>query len=400
MPKDSDNYTLKNSILKWLYFEKNQSCSELSEQLKKSIPLVTKTLNELIEEDYVVTNGYAPSSGGRRPMSYSLKPDKGCIVAVAMDQLFTRIRIVDLAHQRVSDPETIELDLYQDANALSTLAKAIQSHISHSGVDRDKIIAAGIGMPGFINIQEGINYTFFGDYADISHQAYLENTLGIPVFIDNDSSLTALAECKFGLARGRGNVMVINIGWGTGLGMIVNGALFRGNTGYAGEFSHIPLLDNGVLCECGKRGCLETETSLLLMAQKALEEIKRVKTSGIELKDVKYMSDTIMDAANKGDQFCVELLSHVGYTLGKGIAILIHIMNPELIILSGRGAKAQKMLMAPVQQALNQYCIPRLAENTEICVSGLGYDAVLTGAAALAIEYADLYHKVMDATQT
>jgi predicted NBD/HSP70 family sugar kinase len=386
-----DSHGLQNGILKRLYFKKNQSCAALSGWLKKSIPLVTKVLNELIADGYVITNGFAPSTGGRRPLSYSLKPDKGFILAVGMDQHFTTLVMVDLAGRQVSTPETVELNLHREKDALQTLADIVSAHIEGSGIDKEKIIGAGFGMPGFINVQEGVNYTFFDQDMKISHRSFLEKTLDMPVFIDNDSSLTALAEWTFGLAKGYKNALIINIGWGTGLGMVINGELFRGDSGYAGEFSHIPLSDNGVLCECGKRGCLETETSLLVMAEKAVEEIQQGKVHHLPLKDVKYMSDVIIELARRGDQYCIELLSQVGFMLGKGIAILIHILNPGLIVLSGRGAKAERILMSPVQQALNQYCIPRLVEHTEIVVSRLVQDAGLIGAAALVVEHVNIY---------
>ena len=118
----------------------------------------------------------------------------------------------------------------------------------------------GIGMPGFVNAQKGINYTFLK-----SHNKSISNVIcdkiGIPVYIDNDSSLIALTEQRFGAAMDKKNAMVINIGWGIGLGLILNGELFRGHDGFAGEFSHIPLFNNGKLCSCGKSGCLETETA-------------------------------------------------------------------------------------------------------------------------------------------
>lgn len=395
MAKQTEFYHLQNRILKRLYFHKNQSCAELSAWLKKSIPVVAKVLNDLIEEGFVAPNGFAPSTGGRRPLRYSLVADKGYMVAVAMDQLFTRIGIVDMDNRHISEVENMELDLHQSESTLEKLAEAINNHIQRSGVPKDKIIGAGIGMPGFINVQEGVNYTFFDQHLDGGHRCFLEKTLGIPVFIDNDSSLTALAEWTFGPAKDHKNAMIINIGWGTGLGMIVNGALFRGETGYAGEFSHIPLSDNGILCECGKRGCLETETSLLIMAEKAVNEIKEGRKNGIPLQDVRYMSDVIMEKAILGNQFCIGLLTHIGAALGKGIAILIHIMNPGLIVLSGRGAKAGKILMAPIQQALTQYCIPRLAENTRIVISELGQDAGLVGAAALVMEHANWFEKTI-----
>lgn len=385
---------MKNAIFKRLYFQGGQSCSSLSKWLNKSIPLVTKELNLLLSEGCVVTKGHAPSTGGRRAVRYSLNPDYSYIVAVAMDQLFTSVAIFDLSHQPVTPLETFELDLHRRKNALVALAEKLKTYLAHSAIPREKVLGIGVAMPGFINKEKGINYTFFNQHLPISHKEFLKKELQLPVFLDNDSSLTALAEWTFGQAKGTNNAMIINIGWGTGLGMIVNGGLFRGETGYAGEFSHIPVSDNGILCECGKRGCLETETSLLIVAQKAIDEINKGNNTGVELQDVKYMSDSIIEAASRGNQFCINLLSEVGLALGKGIAILIHIMNPELVVLSGRGAKAEKILMAPVQHALNQYCIPRLAENTKIVLSQLGQEASLIGAAALVIENIKLHNKI------
>ena len=171
--------------------------------------------------------------------------------------------------------------------------------------------------------------------------------------------------------------------------MIVNGELFRGNNGFAGEFSHIPLFMNGKLCSCGKRGCLETETSLLTVIQKAKEGLQNGRVSILEtsmLEQFEEASETLITATSEGDQFAVELFSEAGYNIGRGVAILIHILNPEQIILSGRGSAAGKIWQAPIQQALNEHCIPRLAANTTVEVSSLGYNAELIGAAALVMD--------------
>ncbi|PWT94836.1 MAG: sugar kinase [Bacteroidetes bacterium] len=363
------------------------SCADLSEVLGKSVPLVAKALNELVKSGHIVEKGFAPSSGGRRPLVYSLKPNDMFIVAVGMDQLFTKITIVDLLKNPILPIETHELKLHNNNDALPGLIRIIENAIERSGVDSTKIIGVGIGMPGFVNTTLGINYSYLSTNSKESLSDYLERSLQMPVYIDNDSSMIALAELKFGLARQVENVMVMNIGWGIGLGMIIHGELFRGHTGYAGEFSHMPIFDTDILCECGKRGCLETEASLLVVAKKAMEEIKHGKVSRMEAKDsYEEMCTSVMIAANKGDQTAIELLSDMGYKIGKGLAILIHLVNPELIVLSGRGADVGKILMAPIQQALNKYSIPRLAENTELKVSGLGHDAELIGAAALVME--------------
>jgi predicted NBD/HSP70 family sugar kinase len=261
--------------------------------------------------------------------------------------------------------------------------------IRKSGVDRKKIIGAGIGMPGFIDFKKGINYTFL-DSEDKTVTQYLSDKLGLPVYIDNDSSLIALAEFRFGAARHQKNAMVINIGWGIGLGMILNGELFRGHNGFAGEFSHMSLFNNNKLCVCGKTGCLETEASLLVVIEKAIEGLKAGRLSGLgkQFPTGHYEQDweAIVNAAIKGDQYVVELLSDTGYNIGRGVAILIHLVNPESVILSGRGTLAGNVWQAPIQQALNEHCIPRLAVNTTVAISTLGYQAELIGSAALVME--------------
>lgn len=382
---------LKSEILKQLYLEKSLSCAEMSVLFNKSIPIITKTINELINEGFVIEVGYAPSSGGRRPLMYAIKPDAMHIMAIAMDQLSTRIAIVDLNNKPVTEIETVELMLNNNTVALSQLITYIENHILKSGINKESILGIGIGMPGFVSVKDGKNYSYL-DAEGEKLTAYITNATGLTTYIDNDSSVIALAEQRFGVAKSLKEVMVINLGWGIGLGMIVNGDIFRGYSGFAGEFSHIPLFEDGELCICGKQGCLEAEASMLVVVKKAIEGIKHGRLSTLNSfvdGSLKVMSDAIFEAANNGDQFVIELLSDAGYKIGKALSILIHIMNPQTIVLSGRGAKASKIMMAPMQQALNKYCIPRLAANTELLISKLGFDGEIIGAAALVMENFD-----------
>ncbi|MDN5287029.1 MAG: hypothetical protein JWR38_3303 [Mucilaginibacter sp.] len=384
---------LKNMIIKKLYFNKAMSCAGLSELFDKSIPSIAKAVNELMAEGFVVEDGYAPSSGGRRPLMYSVKANAMHILAIALDQLTARIQLFDLLNNPVADMFTFELKLLNNEDALAKLTEHINNYIKDTRILKEKIAGIGIGMPGFVNVTEGINYSYL-DAGGQSLTAYLTAQTGITTYIDNDSSLIALAEQKFGIAKSKNEVMVINLGWGIGLGMIVNGKLFRGYNGFAGELSHIPLSEDGALCECGKRGCLEAEASMLVVAQKAIAGIKQGRITSLKYNSndndhSKLMGDAVLEAANNGDQFAIELLSDAGYKIGKALAILIHIMNPAIIVLSGRGAKVAKILMAPIQQALHKYCIPRLAGGTELLVSELGFDAELIGAAVLVMENFD-----------
>lgn len=382
----------KRKIKKALYFEKNLSSSDLSLLTQKSLPLTIKVLNELLDEKKVVETGYAISTGGRRPQTYALKPDLMYVVSVAMDQLITRIAILNMQNEIVGEVQKVQLPLANNPKALEELTREIDQFIKKSRIPKSKIVGIGIGMPGFVDVKKGVNHSFLKPKSGHSMVSYIKSVIDLPVLIDNDSSLIALAEFRLGAARHKKNVMVINIGWGVGLGMIVNGELFRGQNGFAGEFSHIPLFTNNKLCSCGKTGCLETETSLLVIAEKAMKGLKEGRVSflkNLSLEKVEETFKAIIDAAIKGDKFAVELLSEAGYNIGRGVAILIHLLNPELVILSGRGSAAGKIWMAPIQQAINEHCIPKISENTEVQISSLGYEAELIGAAALVMEHYD-----------
>jgi predicted NBD/HSP70 family sugar kinase len=381
-------FQYRRKILRQLYFENILSCSDISERIEKSIPLTTRVLNDLISEGAVLETGHAPSTGGRRPLMYSIKPDIIYIVSVAMDQFVSRIAILDMHNNFVTPMVKFELPLANTHDALEQLADRINMVVAESGIDKKNISGVGIGMPGLIDIEKDINHSFF-ETKQKGVTEYLGEKVGMPVFIDNDSSLIALAELRFGAARNKKNAMVINIGWGIGLGLILNGGLFRGNNGFAGEFSHIPLFSNGKICSCGKTGCLETEASLAMVAEKAQAGLNNGKISILKSIPENYeqATETIINAATRGDQFSIELLSESGYSIGRAAAILIHVLNPEVIILSGRGASAGRVWQAPIQQAINEHCIPRLAEKTSIEISSLGYHAELIGAAALVMEH-------------
>ena len=383
------NRLSKSKILKELYFMDNLSCADLSLKIGKSFPVTQKLIEDLVAENKVTETGYAASTGGRRAQTYSLQKTMMYLVSVAMDQFVTKIAVMDMQNNFVSPVEKIVLPLPNNPEALPLLVKIIERAIDSSGIPKEKFVGVGIGMPGFVNVKKGINYTYLRLPHDKSITKYIAEKIGVPTFIDNDSSLVALAELRFGAAREEKNAMVINISWGVGLGLILHGELFRGDDGFAGEFSHIPLFLNGKLCSCGKTGCLETESSLLLIVERAKEGIssgRLTKLTALPDTDLEMASDIIIKAVKDGDQFVIELFSKAGYDIGNGVAVLIHLLNPKIIILSGRGSSAGQIWKAPIQQALNEHCIHRLFQSTSIEISTLGTDAELIGAAALVME--------------
>ncbi|TWR27852.1 ROK family transcriptional regulator [Mucilaginibacter achroorhodeus] len=385
---------LRKELIKQFYYNKRLTLTQLSKLTHKSLPLVTTTVNNLVEEGYILEHGLAPSTGGRRALSFLLNRHlKRYIVAVAIDQFVTQIVMYDMHNNAKIAPEIIEILITKDdPSTLGKLTGFIRSYIRRSGIPAEQILGVGIGMPGFVNADEGVNHSYFKPVGGTSLKEYLANEIELSVYIDNDSSLIALAELKFGAGKKHKDVLVVNVGWGIGLGMIVNGQLFRGHTGYAGEFSHIPLSQTNKMCSCGKRGCLEVDASLLVMIERAKHEIDSGASSSMEkiYKSSKELPvEDFLKAARAGDPLAVSILSDAAFLIGKGISTLIHIMNPGLIVLSGKGATAGKILMAPIQQAINEFCIPWLAEQTEIDVSQLAANAKLLGAATLVIESCD-----------
>ncbi len=371
-----------SNLIKCLYYNEVLTSADISNYTGKSIPHTIKVLNELIKEGYVAEKGFANSSGGRKPLNYSLVADTHYLLSVAMDQFSAQMVVVDMNNNFVSNVVRYEFNIH--LLSAETFVGQLKNFLKNCGVPETNILGIGLTMPGFVDTEAGVNYTFL----KVSGQTlveYIEQNISIPVFLDNDSTAIALAEQKFGVAAHIKNVMVLNLGWGIGLGMILNDKIFRGNNGLAGEFSHIPLFKKGKLCNCGKHGCLETEASLIAVTATAKEGIRQGQiTSLANYKEVD--ADAIITEAIKGDVFSVKLISEAAYHVGEGLAILIHLMNPAAIVLSGKGSVVGKLWLAPIQQAINEHCIPMLTNYTEFIISNLNTKAQLIGGAALVVE--------------
>jgi len=371
-----------SEAIKCLYYNNVLTSADISNYTGKSIPHVIKVLNELIKEGYVAEKGFANSSGGRKPLNYSLVPNTHYLLSVAMDQFSAQMVVVDMNNNFVSKVASYEFDIH--LLQVETFIDYLKHFIKDSNIPQANILGIGITMPGFVDTKKGVNYTFLKTDGQTLVE-YIQQNISIPVFLDNDSTAIALAEQKFGVAANIKNVMVLNLGWGIGLGMILNDKIFRGNNGLAGEFSHIPLFKNGKLCNCGKHGCLETEASLIAVTAIAKQGVKQGQiTSLANYKEVN--ADNIIAEAIKGDVFSVRLISEAAYHVGEGLAILIHLMNPAAIVLSGKGSIVGKLWLAPIQQAINEHCIPMLTHHTELIISNLNTKAQLLGGAALVVE--------------
>jgi N-acetylglucosamine repressor len=379
----------KIKVVKYLYVHGSKTNADICNQLKISCPTSLSVLNELIAEGLVEKQGRGESIGGRKPDLYGLKNNSLFVLAIEMGRYKTKMAIFNSENNNITGVQTYSLELNSDLKTVDKLYEYAMQLVKSSGIDSAKLIGVGVNMPGLVDSKNGINYTYL-NFGTTSLREILEDKFKRPVFIENDAKAVALAEHRFGLAKGKKDVLVIFLDWGLGLGAILDGQLYHGSSGFSCEFSHISMVEEGELCHCGKLGCLETIASGAALARLAKEGIKSGKSTILTkmMKDDPDKTETkvIVDAANRGDQYAINILSEVGMNLGKGIALLIQLFNPELIILGGRVAEANGYVTTPIQQSLNVYCMPQLREKTTVAISELGQNVGIMGAVAMVME--------------
>jgi N-acetylglucosamine repressor len=382
------NNAQKRKIIKHLFLYGAMTNTDLGKYVKLSTPKIISLLNELKNEGLIEELGQGNSSGGRRPNLYGNKEDAFYIVGISINIYKTSVSIFNAKNQRITDDQILPLAISHETSIIDPIVEFTENIIQEKQLPREKILGIGIEMPGMVDSETGINKTYM--VSDLPVAEVFSSKFGMEVLIENDAKTRAFAELRFGLAHRKKNVLAIHLDWGIGLGIIVNGKLYKGRDGFAGEFGHLPMVDNGILCKCGKQGCLETIASGTAIARMAKEGMKAGRSSFLsQLIDddiEKIEIREVVQAAVMGDQYSISILANVGHWLGKGFAYLIQIFNPELIILGGRMSEANQFILPPIQQAIQIFCNPELSNNIEIKVSELGSQAGIQGVAALVLE--------------
>lgn len=381
------NYLLKIRLIKNLYQKGASTANEICGSMGISLPTVNTLLTDLIRSGEVIKQGRAASQGGRKPDLYRLAPDAFYVLAVDLSKYAVSLALYNCQQTQVKDKVIHKLVLNNEAETFEQLCLHLEAYISASGFSSQKIIAIGISMPGLIDSKAGINHTYL-NFGGKSLQAHLESRFPQAVFLENDARAMTLAEFKFGAAKSAQNVLGIFVGWGIGLGIVIDGKLYQGTSGFAGEFAHSPLFESQEInCTCGKKGCLEaiaSGTSIVRMAEEALL-LDKDSILARMAKAYKGPLDPnlVVNAAKEGDQRAITILSDVGLNLGRGISMLIQLLNPELIVLGGVVAEANQYILTPIQQALNVYSMAKSREKTQLALYQLGNEVGLVGAIAV-----------------
>jgi len=388
---NSSGVALKNKILKVLIFtflDQNESASinELSKELNISVPKTTSLITELIEEGLISDYGKFESTGGRKANLYGLISDAGFILGVDVKKYYINIGLLNFKKQLVSQKNRIAFKLENTAESLHQLIQIIQNFIKEVAVKKEKILSLGINLSGRINHTKGYSYTFF-HFQEEPLSQIIQEKIGIKTYLENDSRAMAFGEFCNGEVNTEKNVLFVNLDYGIGLGILIDGKVYYGKSGFSGEFGHIPFFNNEIICHCGKKGCLETEASGNALLRKFKEKIKQGYTSAALKKNKKIEDITLTDivlAGQNEDVLTIELLAEIGENLGKGLAVLINVFNPELIILGGTLSETGEYLKLPTKSSINKYSLSLVNADTELKLSKLGEKAGIIGACLLA----------------
>ncbi|MDO9545203.1 MAG: ROK family protein [Pelolinea sp.] len=335
----------------------------------------------MIENNLIFEKEEGNSSGGRKPILLILNPTGAYVIGLKLAADHVTGALTNM-EANVIIKQTILLEGRSLDNVLSCIVDIVTDLLKEGKVQKNKLLGVGLGMAGIINSENGqLKYTSIFDWHDVNIVELLTKRLKVPIYVDNDVNTLALTENWFGAGRGMDNFLLVTVGRGVGMGIVINGQIYRGSFGGAGEFGHTVIEINGPLCDCGKHGCLESIASDPAIMKRAAEEILQGKLQ----KNIKDINDLI-SLGNNGNAVVQKIFAKAGEALGVGIANLVNIFNPQLVIISGEGVRAGELLMNPMKIAIKKNVFNGLFELTEIVIDPLDDDAWARGSASLVLQ--------------
>ncbi|MNJ99999.1 N-acetylglucosamine repressor [compost metagenome] len=380
------NIALKKSIIGYLGRSGNSTIADLCTELGLSTPKINSVLTELIADDLVKDYGKIESRGGRKPNIYGLVTSSGYFLGIDVKRAHINMRLIDLQKNEVHVSNFIPYHLENSLGSLEQLFSIIENFIKTSPVKRDKIFGVGVSLSGRINNSTGQSYNSF-HFSEEPLIKVMERSIGIPVILENDSRAMVFGEFELSKTTPGESVLFLNMDYGIGVGIMLDGQIYYGKSGFSGEIGHIPFFDNDIICTCGKKGCLETEASGWALVKKVKEKIREGSSSILsthEIDEIKLRD--VIEAAHKDDVLAIELIAELGEKIGRGIAVLINVFNPETVILGGSLAETGEYIRLPIKSTLNKYSLSLVNNDTEVKMSELGDQSGVIGISLLVRE--------------
>jgi len=353
------------------------SRAEVARKTGLSVGTVTGLTGELIQTGLIYEKQEGDSRGGRPPILLSLYPAGAYVIGLKLTEDHLTFALTNLDADVVART-TMDLTDSTPSAVADRIAEGVSVLLRRSGIPDERLIGVGVGMAGVVDAEQGICHTspILG-WKDVPFADMVKQRTGYPAYIDNDVNTLTLVEKLYGAGIGLDHFLTITIGRGIGLGIVVNGRLYRGMGG-AGEFGHTVIDTTGDLCACGKRGCLETFVADPWLVKRARKQQLVVETAD-EL------------AAHAGyDTRVATLLRNAGEVLGRSVAMLVNIFHPQLLIFSGEGMRYGDYLLVPMREALFANIMPPLGDSLRLHCEPLGDDAWARGAAGLVLQ--ELFH--------
>jgi len=358
------------------------SRAEIARRTGLSRSTVSSLVADLQREGLVLEHdgGGADRRTGRPPILLAFDPSAGAALGIAFDHAHVRVAVADLS-SRVLAERTLALDVdhaaHEAMDAASALAHAV---LEEAGVPAGAVMGAGVGLPGPVAHETGevASATILPGWVGIAVLAELRERLGVPVLVDNDVNLGALAEAAYGAGRDETDLLYLMLSDGIGAGLVLNGRPYRGKAGFAGEIGHVLVDPDGLVCRCGNRGCLET-----VAAGPALLDLLR-RSHGPALTTAGMLA-----LAREGDVGCRRVIADAGRAVGEAVAGVCNLLNPGRVVVGGELAAAGDLLLDGIRETLRRAALPAATRELEVQAGVLGERAEVLGALALVVSAAD-----------
>lgn len=364
----------KSIILNKIRTDAPISRAQIAKETKLTPPTVSSNVKELIDQGIVKESKLGESQGGRKPTMLLINNQGFYVVGVDAGPEMIECILTDLSGtvlKRTSSKLPLPLT---NAQFLVILKDCIRDCITDISTTNKKIIGIGVAMHGVVDIESGTSlFAPILSLTNIPIKQELEKEFELEVKVENDARAMALGESWFGDYGELTSMLVVNIGRGVGAGLIIDGKLYHGAQDIAGEVGHMTIDLHGDICECGNRGCLQTFTSGPAIAKRAMTRISLDSISAEE----------VYELAKSGNEECVTILKETGGVIGIGLTNLIHIINPQKIVLGGGVTKAKDLILPVILKTIAECALTPRAKQTEVTITKLGDDATLIGAVSL-----------------
>jgi len=372
---------------------------EIAEVTGQSRAAVTNITARLLKEKVIVEKETKTSSSrGRRRVLLALNPTAAYVVGVKLSAFQVSFAVTNMQADVLS---SLIVPVRIGKKSVEFVADLIEEGIRHcvseAMISMIKISGIGIGIPGLVNSEKGITYwSALYRKGNTTLRNLIQKRLNIQTYIENDANTVTLAQQWFGEGREVDNFLMVTVEHGVGMGIVVNGQIYRGVKGIGAEFGHLVIKPGGALCRCGKRGCIESYVADYSVLGAAIEACKAKKwryknTSSLTIEEVTAI-------AKKGEPALRKIFKRSGEILGLGISGLVQVFNPEKIIIAGEGVRAGSLLFEPMQRMIKSHTTPEMYETLQIVIQKWQDTDWARGAASLVLQ--ELYKSPLDRART